>query len=269
MSARSELISAANSRYFNESRRTSYGEIFNSYVQSKYGVHHSQQPLRFEDFDYDRGDRLRDLGNDVHPLWHMAYTHAYIITPMIKEEIEHGSPDLFTPKSVRSLRLAAATHDIGECTHPCLVDDDVVLETPGDRHVKLATVQDRVNEASIRKHIYSDLNFKDEFEVDTEHLEIISDPKNRDHSDNRIFVAGERTGYFITALKAGNIALSNIDQFDTSHRVRQSAKFACEVAFAWVHELSRDDQLVFARRTVFQAERDLNLIETILKPNLG
>jgi hypothetical protein len=104
-------------RHFVKGGREQYLGLFQVYASSEYGMHHQQQPLRYEAAfgSYGREEMLLDLGADIDPLGHMPATEE-TFTHLTADERQVSSMDVHTG------RLTAVLHDLGECTHPRLIE---------------------------------------------------------------------------------------------------------------------------------------------------
>ena len=71
--------------FFGEIAALSFAEVHETYVESRFGQHHSGQQLRYaKKYSYDPEQMLFDLGDDMHPVEHMRYTESEIVVPMVQ-----------------------------------------------------------------------------------------------------------------------------------------------------------------------------------------
>jgi hypothetical protein len=199
-----EKLFAASTTNYDKDRGFSFGDIFEDYAQSLYGKHHASQPLRFGRYAYDRGKMWTDLGDDVHPVQHMPYTHRDITIPFIEQQISRGDHSELSTEDIKIIRITALVHDIGECTEPSLEND--CGRTVGDITHDEKQTADEEDEATIRDHLYDQLfSFIEDKQLEkVEKIITLSDPT--DYS-TQLFRAVEDLGYYRTGIRAGERAL--------------------------------------------------------------
>lgn len=176
----------------------SYGEISERYTLTPHAeVHASSTPRFAQAFPYNHSRILEDLGPDVHPIGHMEHTHSLTV-----DFLDNQVDDPFGVDSSAHIRIAALLHDIGECTDP-----SIGLEIVGDVSFTKKVAADETKEATMREYFFG--NFFGDFSTETlERIEAIIKGKV-DSSDRepRAFAVVERIGYYLTAVRAGKIAL--------------------------------------------------------------
>jgi hypothetical protein len=186
------------------------------YAGSIYGIHHAEQPLRYSQYyAYDRDSMLEDLGDDVHPVRHMAYTEAEIVVPLITVQ-NQSADEHFADEEATVIRAAALLHDIGECEHAEI--QQYTGYRVGDVAWDLKTDEDGKSEWAIRQFLYSKLYT----EIPIDFLEAADDIiDNKDGSLPReAFYTAERLGYYLTGLKAGEVALRLYEHRTASDELR-------------------------------------------------
>lgn len=128
-----------------------YDTMFEKYLQSDAGTHHTQQHPRFY-AGYGCAELpaslLLQLGEDAHPVYHMRVTHRWF------QRIVQADPQLFTTHTVPLGRLAALFHDVGEGTERQLAELAGVTQPPGDIAHGRKTATQRANEEKIRRAAY-------------------------------------------------------------------------------------------------------------------
>ncbi|MEX0881591.1 MAG: HD domain-containing protein [Candidatus Saccharimonadales bacterium] len=180
-----------------------YSSLHERYVDSSYGLHHATQPARYsQDYAYDRGLMIEDLGDDVHPVRHMSYTEAVIVRPLLAVQNKIGD-ERFDVGHIMALRVAALLHDIGECEHPEIHEKTGCRA--GDVSWEIKTESDGSSETVIRQYLYRNLYGDVPAFVLSAADDII------DHREGSLpretFNTAERLGYYKTGLKAGEVAL--------------------------------------------------------------
>lgn len=184
-----------------------YDDLFNRYAESKYGIHHAQQAPRYSGlYAYDPENMLADLGPDVHPVNHMRYTHDEVQVRLmyVQNCLENvGRYEQFDPFEIVSGRLAPLFHDMGECEHEVL--KEITGKVIGDLAWNTKTSADEAAETAIRYHLYEEL-FPD---IPTKLLDLAEDAiANQEGTLLReAFATTERIGYYLTAVRAGYLAL--------------------------------------------------------------
>jgi hypothetical protein len=198
----------------------SYASVLGSYRHSPFGRHHAQQRPRFmQRYPYDDTTALADLGTDVHPVEHMQYTHDHVTVPYILGQLIAG--DTIDTDDITALRLAALTHDIGECTHP------EAGMSGGD------AAWDEHTDESIAAEVQAWQNILDLLKIRAvlpqaafPAIESIVG-KGKGTEVEKRFEVIERTGYYLTAVRAARLALDAV--FSSDLRSLQLTKLAIEV----------------------------------------
>ncbi len=187
----------------------SYEDLFARYVNSSYGLEHALSEPRYTNrYGYDRLQMLDDLGDDVHPVFHMRHTHDVPMLGIIK--VQQQSPEVrkFKPAEIITGRLTAYFHDMGECVHEELAS--VVDKTVGDKAWGTKTEDDEAREAAIRGYIYSKLYTDIPQELLVAVDSAIVEPE--ESYVGQAFAVAERVGYYLTAIRAGKVALSCLEE---------------------------------------------------------
>lgn len=201
-----DIERATDSRHFiSGGRLIEYDDILSRYIKSDFGKHHMEQRARFAglpEMAYDRDQMLIDLGDDVHPVLHMSYTHDEILLPLIRTQQKTSRPQ-FTPLGINAMRLGALLHDIGECTHPKIARD--VGGVVGDIPAPLKTKEHEILETKIRSYLYAEL-YPEIADKDLKLVELVI-RGNTDHLPVEGFRMVERLGYYLTAMQAGRLAI--------------------------------------------------------------
>jgi hypothetical protein len=184
---------------------TTYVGLFNRYVTSPYGLSHAQEkPRFFQRYGYEPSQMLEDLGDDVHPVFHMRHTHDVPLVGLlaVQNSGEFSVPQ-FTALEIVACRLTAYVHDMGEGTHTDFLG--VVKEVVGDKAWGTKSAEDDQKESAIRRFIFEKL-FTD---IPTEILNIVDRTilEPEDSPLGKPFEITERIGYYLTAMRAGKIAL--------------------------------------------------------------
>lgn len=198
---------------FNAEHSIVYGEVSDRYAQSEYGRHHATQRLRFQPYSYSRGEMWQDLGDDVHPLLHMPHTLKDTVNPMLKSIVNRDGAKELSIDDIRTLKVTTLIHDIGENTHPSLLEacGEVVDDIP----YWLKTDKDEQVEQAIRHHVFSELfSFIPDRTLNRAD-EIIMQSDPTDYAI-RFFRAAENTGYYKTGIRAGELALKEKDKLESS-----------------------------------------------------
>ncbi len=195
-----------------------YHGLHEVYSASVYGQYHATQPLRYsQSYDYDPTSMLDDLGEDIHPVGHMLHTERKIAVPFIRVQNNTGARDYsgrhLTPEEIVTLRLTALLHDIGECAHPD------IPETVGDVFYETKTTEDETKEAGVRGFVYDQVFRGVPLEIIERAEQVIAGGHNDflDEAFNTI----ERVGYFATAIRAGEIALRQVNKDPSLIETRQ------------------------------------------------
>lgn len=192
-------------------------ELFQRYADSPYGLHHSKQPARYSQsygYSLDRSI-IKDLGDDVHPVLHMKYTHDEITVPFLEEQRNHANNGVpsFSLDEEAELRTAAFLHDIGECTHPNIEAE--IGFTVGDLEYGTFLDGDKDKELAVRRFMFTE-HFPDVPERLLARVDEI-DSRKSDDFVVRAFEVIERIGYFIAARRAAHILMSEHRSFDQDH----------------------------------------------------
>jgi len=214
--------------------RTSAGSdkirLWQRYADTFYGRDHAASPPRYSQrYGYDREQMLRDLGDDVHPVSHMLHTDLNILSPLIFFQNKFGKLKI-SPVLAENLHTTAQLHDIGECSHPLI--EQVIGDLVGDVHYEDKNAEHEAKERLIRHYLYDQI-FDD---VPRRRLEamdaILDDPKS---VEGHIFNTVERTGYYLTAMRAGELALKLLQDETAAqdHRSIMLGRLAWRVS--WNH----------------------------------
>lgn len=205
------------------------GALFGRYEAHELGQFHAGQPLRYsQKYAYDRAAMLADLGNDVHPVKHGQHTEENIVRPLLRGQLVGAAPD-FSIGDIGVVRVAALTHDFGECQHPSLG------VTIGDIDYQSKTAEHELAEVPVRTQVmhtvYPDL--PDGF------LEQVEDVvANKSGTPLReLFNTAEHIGYFMTMAGAGRLALRLIARQEHGLRTTQLARMAVDGARLWHDDL--------------------------------
>lgn len=191
-----------------------YRELYDTYAQSEHGRHHQQQPLRYEAAFgcYDRGQMLRDLGADIHPVKHMLATERTFV-----EVMRHGYDRSYMDVHVG--RVTALVHDIGECTHPSLLEScgAVVGDIPQGRK----TPEQRATEMRVWDSLME--QYYQEKLPDSQIAQARQVVMHRGGGGRfglqAAFEAAHDTNTWRVGLRAGKLALASLEQGDTdNHR---------------------------------------------------
>jgi hypothetical protein len=208
-------------------------ELWTRYAESPHGQFHATQPLRYhQHYSYEpREQFLADLGDDVHPVRHMLYTHTEITIPFLQAQYA-ADPTFERFDAIQEVQLltAAALHDLGECTAIDIKENvgyalgDVAYGEMADDH--------KTREKTIRNYLF-DTYFED---MPPNLLKRVDEIDLRETSDICVeaFEVIERLGYFILSRRAADIvikskprtAVSTGPKFRQSNRIAQLARLA-------------------------------------------
>ncbi len=175
-----------------------YGEISERYTLTPHAEVHANSTPRFaQAFPYNHSQILEDLEPDVHPIGHMEHTHSLTV-----DFLDNQVDNPFSIDSSAHIRIAALLHDIGECTDP-----SIGLEIVGDVSFTKKVATDETKEATMREYFFD--NFFGDFSTETlERIEaIIKGKVDSPNREPRAFAVIERIGYYLTAIRAGKVAL--------------------------------------------------------------
>jgi hypothetical protein len=193
--------------------RTTYDQLFNRYALSPYGEHQGRALPRYSNtYAYEPAMMLADLGPDVHPVGHMRYTHDEVHARLmyVQNCLSEGTASRpFTAEEIVAGRLAALLHDTGECEQEDLVAK--VGRTVGDIAWNTKSDDDEAAEAAIRQVFYQEL-YPELPEGMVARIESIILHQEGDEAADA-FAVTERIGYYMTAMRAGHLAL-----LETFHR---------------------------------------------------
>lgn len=209
-------------------------DFYETYRDSRFGMHHAEQAPRFyQKYGYDQAQMLLDLGADVHPVGHMKYTHDEIALPLLSAQLASSTARAFSTLDVRALRVAALTHDIGECEGSEILEkmgftvgDVAKMEKNGDHEDQ---------EALIRDYLYRQL-YSDVPELLLEKAEAITMNRDNDFA-TYAFNSCENLGYYQTALRAGELAI--FSTLPPDNRTTQLGSLAVDVSGRWRPVLER------------------------------
>lgn len=207
-----------------------FEDLHNRYVASQFGLHHDGQPARYsQNYGYDRSLMIEDLGDDVHPVRHMPYTESRLARPLMVVQNVVGD-ERFDPGQIVAVRMAALLHDTGECEHPLI--QDLVGHTVGDISWELKAQADGDKETLIRQYLYEQLYPDVPADLLCEADDVI------DYKEGSLpreaFNTVERLGYYTTAIRAGERALSLLEmtppEIEPAPRVVQLGRLALRVS---------------------------------------
>ncbi len=208
-----------------------YADIHGRYATSSYGQVHANADLRFsQTYPYDQYQALGDLGLDVHPVGHMEHTHGLAVDTIVTQNsFQHDAPQ-FSPEQQRNIRIAALLHDIGECPDP-----SIGIEVVGDVAWTLKNDAHEAKESTMRAFFYETLydDIPDEVLASVE--TIIAGGIDSDSYEARAFAVIERIGYYLTAIRAGDVATTAVfrsamnEDLSQDLRFRQLSRLAVDV----------------------------------------
>lgn len=208
-------------------------EILDRYIASPYGQYHCEQRTRFAQengyFYGTREDFISDLGQDVHPVGHMLYTHDNVTVPFLVAQRPEAT---FTLEEEAVLRVTAVMHDFGENGHPAIAE--AVGCEPGE-DVKWGThIEGQKDAELIRRNFIYDQLFPD---IPKQLLYQVDQVDAGHGGLGRAFNIIERLGYFMTAMIARDIAYVADKDFhvmnpDEQKRVSQLARLALAVDYS-------------------------------------
>lgn len=209
-----------------------YDELFERYANSPYGIHHAEQAPRYSNvYAYGPERMLRDMGDDVHPVEHMRYTHDEIQIRLMYMQnclAEGYEFDHFSPTEIVVGRLTPLFHDMGECEHDTL--EAVTGRVVGDVAWGTKSDDDEAVEAAIRAYFYSELYGDVPAEILAQVEETIMHSNTSFIAES--FAATERIGYYLTALRAGYLALIEFFNRQNEQPKRDDHEFAMLTALA-------------------------------------
>ncbi len=209
-----------------------YESLYSRYAQSDFGRFHATQPLRYsQNFGYEPGQMLADLGDDVHPVRHMWHTEQNVLRPFLLSQNTHRDRDFeyIVPEQVAALRSGVLLHGIGECEDPRI--KQAIGLSVGDKFYETRTQQDNLNEAKVRRYLYDQL-FQD---VNADFIGSAEDiiAGSRDHFLEQAFNTVEIIGYYQTAMTAGAVVLKSLEASagrpEPSHRLLALGRLAVRV----------------------------------------
>jgi hypothetical protein len=207
----------------NQDLYSSYATLSRLYEQNILGIHHANQiPRYMQRYPYNPNDNfaqaVEDLGDDIHPVKHMAYTHDHVTIPYIMGELLTGKE--LDPEDIHTLRLAAMTHDMGECTHDSLGD------TTGDIGLGDHTDKDKLIEAGVWDKVITRTGIRPLLPRSAIPVLRAIVMNAEDSAIGAAFEIIERTGYYITAAEAAYHALLADGR---TKRARMLARLAIDV----------------------------------------
>jgi hypothetical protein len=191
-----------------------YHRLYQSYARNKYGAHHRQQPLRYEAGfgSYGRKAMLHDLGRDIHPVGHMRMTERTFVRVM-----QQKGQVIFHDLHIG--RLVTLAHDIGENTHPSLIElcGGVVGDIPQGRKTdEQRATESRVWDFLFGKYFAASL-------PDDQVVRIKNLVTHRENSGlHHTLEAAHDTNTFMVGLRAGRLALDVLENSQP-----QDDRFAC------------------------------------------
>lgn len=216
----------------------SIGGVLDIYATSDLGKYHADQDVRFHGwYGYDQATMLADLGDDVHPVRHMAHTESLLTYVIAGQNTFGADVEQFSPEDALVGRTAAALHDIGENTHPD-IKRDLGVEV-GDVPKEIHTAEHERDEASIRSYLYSRLFGSLPPRLITATEAVIAG-EDASSLPTRAFQSVEQLGYFLTAIRAGNVALGIMDldpKAMETRRFEQLTRLARRVTTNWFEKL--------------------------------
>lgn len=197
--------------------RQEYLTLFSAYANSEYGRHHREQPLRYEAAFgcYERPGMLRDLGRDVHPLGHMPATEQAFVD-LMKQRYSPSFMDVHTG------RVVAMVHDMGECTHPQIIQQ--VGAVVGDIPQGEKTEQQRATEMDVWDFLADRLLRGRLPDAQLDRVRrLVFHQEGSDRFDlHAALEAAHDTNTLRVGLRAGRIGLGLLERNDTD-----SVRFAC------------------------------------------
>lgn len=215
--------------------------------KAPHGLHHATQPLRYrQHYDYQpREQFLEDLGDDVHPVRHMLYTHTEITVPfLLAQRVTESGFERFSKVQEVQLLTAAAIHDTGECTSEDISEN--VGYVLGDVAYGDAPEDHKQREKAIRGYLY-DLYFQD---VPPNLLQRVDEIDLRETNDICVeaFEVIERLGYYTTACQARDVVMAEKRNPQPSHRISQLARLATIVGYSHYNWLrSRESKFAYLK----------------------
>lgn len=213
-----------------------YQDFYNAFAESAFGQHQATQRLRWhKKYPYDPERFLEDLGDDVHPVRHMAYTHDEIVVPLLRKQVESGTVKP-VQEDIINIRLAALIHDIGECEHPYI--ENQLGYVTGDILYHQKTPQDTAKEKIIRSFILHEME-EPYNQLSTEHVDELESIIGNERSDSfadKTFNICEHLGYYETGIRAGSIILSeceNLRRITADERLFRLSSLATQTSIEW------------------------------------
>ncbi len=222
-----------------------YRDFYNAFAESAFGQHQATQRLRYhKKYPYDPERFLEDLGDDVHPVRHMAYTHDEIVVPLLRKQVESAT-EKPSQEDITNIRLAALIHDIGECEYSDIADE--LGYVVGDVLFHQKTSQDTAKEKSVRSLILRKIREPyDQLPLErAEELELIIDNKRPGNFADKTFNICEHLGYYETGIRAGAVILSeckDLHTITTDERLFRLGALATQVSMEWRPILSEHQE---------------------------
>ena len=177
-----------------------------------------------------------------------------------------------TGPEAQLVRLAALTHDIGECEHPELLDEVGFIQ--GDKLYGTISSRDKDEERQVRAYILGQLGgpFDRLTENELALLDGIIDNTEPEHPAHRTFNRAEHLGYYETGIMAGQVLLDtcrDLTKISRNRRARELARLAVDVSRMWRAELSADPgEFAYVDQRVAQTTDIFGLIEEDIAPQL-
>jgi len=207
-----------------------YKELLSGYSQHEWGLFHAAQDPRYSQlYGYDHEQMVIDLGDDVHPVRHMLHTESAVALPILLSKAASSS---ITPRESHIVRLTAGVHDLGECKHK-----DLGESAPGDVAYNFKKAEHEQAEKAIREIMYGRF-FGFIPDADLEEVEEVLAGQHEDLSP--LFEYVERYGYYLTAICAGGLALSELEKGEESLRVTQLARLGVKVSNDHIEYLDKN-----------------------------
>jgi hypothetical protein len=133
-----------------------------------------EQPLRYAEYSYGDAAMLKDLGSDIHPLGHQVKLSEYA-AKLIAYEWHVGNTLVLDPRKFALARFICTIHDIGESTHPEVLE--AVGAVVGDIPYGQKTDEQRAIEGKVLDYFlgttfrHVPLAFREEAEATIKHQE--------------------------------------------------------------------------------------------------
>jgi len=225
--------------------------VFDEYILSEHGKQQAEQPLRYESAFgcYDRQQMLTDLGPDVDPVKHMFVTRNSYLTVLALEE----KTDEWSPADIIAGESAALLHDIGECTHPQLIEQCGAVV--GDIPQGMKTDEQIATEKHIRQALYQ-LYCSRMPDSLLERVECLVAHRESSPVQQALETAHD-VNTFKIGLRAAQIAIQDIQSNNLGSRLKQFSNMAGPVTLSGLQRVEHHASTFRYARLVLDREGPL------------